>query len=188
MDTSRTHLVQWGFPLLVAVMLLGAQGASAQSLADDAADCILAPLELPLFGRTPVAMLPTPDSQAAEDASDASQEAIQSVLEQYVACTNTGDPTLVWAMFSPRWFATSFADPQQHYLPAFEQMLDGPQMVFQYPLELVDVHNIEHLPDGRVEVTATFRSGDRTWTDTLTLGLVDGQWLIDDVTLDAPAN
>lgn len=160
---------------------------SAVSIAQAAppATCDLTPLKLPLFGGTPVASLVLSATPAATP--DVDEATITATLQQYVACINTGDPTLVWAMFSPRWFSTQFADPTVHYLPEFEQMLDGPITPADPPLTLTSVDHIDLLADGRVDVTAAFTSGDRVWTDTLTLAKIDGHWMIDDVRLNTPA-
>lgn len=172
------------FRIGVAALVAGAVMAGNGVVAQEAVECELVPLELPLFGGTPVSVFATPSPVASPGAAAAISEAeVREVLEQYVACTNTGDPTLVWAMFTPRWFSKTFADPEEHYLPAFEQMLDQEGQPTGVPLELVEIVEVEP-GDGTVRVTATFRSGDQQWTDTLTLALVDGQWLIDDVELD----
>jgi hypothetical protein len=152
--------------------------------AQEAATCEMTPLELPLFGGTPVAVLATPSPQA--QAAFLPESQVDEVLQQYVACTNTGDPTLIWAVFTPRWFSQTFADPEEHYLPAFEQMLDLEGEPASVPLELVEIVEVEQTDDGRVGVTATFRSGNQEWTDKLTLIAVDGQWLIDEVELINP--
>lgn len=168
-------------------IVVGAALTGGSAFAQDAASCELQPLELPLFGGTPVAVFATPSPEASPAIVALSEAEAEDVLQQYVACTNTGDPTLVWAMFTPRWFSQTFADPEEHYLPAFEQMLDNEGQPTGVPLELVEVVLIEPR-DRSVDVTATFRSGDQEWTDTLTLVQVDGQWLIDDVTpVDPPA-
>src|SRR5699024_4109765 len=135
------------------------------------------PLTLPLFGGTPVSALT--DSATPATASDVDQTAMEQALAQIVTCVNTGDPAQVWAVFSPHWFVETFADPSVHYLPAFEQMIDGPVEVPEMPLTLDSIDEIDPRNDGRVNVTATFRSGDVTWTDTLTLVMIDGAWLID---------
>lgn len=171
--------------LLVAVLATFAAAPALTAAQEDAVTgCQMTPLALPLFGGTPVAALATPDAVASPAANGLTEEDAERVLEQYVACTNTGDPTLVWAMFSPRWFSATFADPEEHYLPAFEWNLDDPAETAEHPLQLAEMRGIEPLADGRFEVTATFRSGDQEWTDTLTLVQIDGQWLIDDVRLD----
>lgn len=166
--------------LFAGTMLVS--GAHAQ----EGATCDLVPLELPLFGGTPVAEFATPGAMPSPMAVSLPQSQAEEVLQQYVACTNTGDPTLVWAMFSPRWFSQEFADSEEHYLPAFEQMLDREGEPTGVPLELVEIVEIETLEDSRVAVTATFRSGDQEWTDKLTLVAIDGQWLIDEVELIEP--
>lgn len=176
------HGIRAGLAAILAGMMLGG-GAVAQ----EPATCELVPLELPLFGGTPIAVFATPSPVASPVSASLDESGAREVLEQYVACTNTGDPTLVWAMFTPRWFSQTFADPEEHYLPAFEQMLDRDGQPTGVPLELVEIVALEQ-DAGSVDVTATFRSGDQAWTDRLTLVQVDGQWLIDDVELiDPPA-
>lgn len=168
--------IRTGIAALVAGVMMGGSVAVAQ----DVTTCELVPLELPLFGGTPVAVFATP--AASPVAATLSEAEALAVLEQYVACTNTGDPTLVWAMFTPRWFSETFADPEEHYLPAFEQQLDLRGQPTGLPLELVEI--VEFEPgEGTARVAATFRSGEQQWTDTLTLAYVNGQWLIDDVEL-----
>lgn len=167
--------------LVAGTMLVG-----GSAFAQDTPGCELQPLELPLFGGTPVAVFATPSPQGSPAIAGLTNAEAEDVLQQYAACTNTGDPTLVWAMFTPRWFSQQFADPEQHYLPAFEQMLDSDGQPTGVPLELVEVVEIE--PHGAaIDVTATFRSGDQEWTDKLALVQIDGQWLIDDVELLDPA-
>jgi len=183
----NSRFLHRGIPIIAGVALLAMQAAVAQTPATDDQGCQLSPLELPLFGGTPAATIASTPASSLATPVDASEEDIRAALDQFVACTNTGDPALAWAMFTPRLLASVFTDPQVHYLPAFEQMLDGPMVVAEPPLELVEMGEIESLPDGRVEVTATYRSGDSTWTDTLTLVNVDGQWLIDGVRLDTSA-
>lgn len=169
-----------GIAALVAVAMM-----TGSAVAQDTVECDLVPLELPLFGGTPVAAFATPSPSASPVAEPMLEDEVEGVLEQYVACTNTGDPTLVWAMFTPRWFSQTFADPEEHYLPAFEQMLDQDGQPTGVPLELVEIVEIAPV-DGGMDVTATFRSGEQQWTDTLTLVPIDGQWLIDDVELVDP--
>lgn len=170
----------------IAAVLIAGTLLTGGVQAQDAQTCELVPLELPLFGGTPVAELATPEPAATAMTVSLPQSQAEEVLQQYVACTNTGDPTLVWAMFSPRWFSAEFADSEEHYLPAFEVMLDSSGEPTGIPLELVEIVDVEPLEDGRVDVTATFRSGDQEWTDKLTLIAIDGQWLIDEVELLDP--
>lgn len=174
-----------GFRAGLAAMVLGlALGGAAVARED--VTCELVPLELPLFGGTPVAAFATPSPGATPSAQALSEDEARDILEMYVACTNTGDPTLIWAMFTPRWFSQTFADPSEHYLPAFEQMLDRDGSPSGVPLELIEINEVEPR-DGRVAVTATFRSGEQEWTDRLFLADVDGDWLIDEVQLVDPA-
>ena len=181
------NLVRWLLPSVVAGTLMIFQVAVTPTPASGTGACELAPLELPLFPETSLPLPATPSSFTTPTADQITNEVMQGVLDQYVACINTGDPKLVWAIFSPRWFLSTFADPAQHYLPAFEQMLDNQEYDTANPIELVAIENIVPLAGGQVEITASFHSGDETWTDTLTLVLVDDQWLIDDVRLDTSA-
>lgn len=175
---KRTASIAVG--LMVGAMLVAPSGAQ------DGTGCELVPLELPLFGGTPVATFATPEASPVAVSLPESQ--VDEVLQQYVACVNTGDPTLVWAIFSPRWFSIEFADPEEHYFPAFEHMLSMEGEPPAIPLELVEVHGVERQDDGRVAVTATFRSGLETWTDRLILVAVEGQWMIDEVEPIDPAS
>lgn len=166
------------FSLLVWMAWI-APGTQAQ------ATCEMTPLTLPLFDGTPVAQLATPAASPAN--VEPTENDARDVLEIYVACTNTGDPTLVWAMFTPRWFSAEFADPEKHYLPAFEYDIATGHNDVTDPLVLVSIEEVDPQEDGRVAVTATFGSGDMEWTDQLILANVNGQWLIDDVVLISPA-
>lgn len=74
--------------------------------------CNLTPLTLPLFDATPLAVFATPS--ASPQVTTLSEADATDVLETYVACTNTDDPTLVWAMFTPRWFSSTFAGSKVH--------------------------------------------------------------------------
>lgn len=158
----------------IIAFALAVPAATAQE-----AVCTLTPLSLPLFDATPVAQLATPTGTPS--ATTLSAEEAAGVLEEYAACINTGDPTLAWAIFSPRWFGTTFADPTEHYLPAFEQELAAGVVPVTDPLSLLSVDAIAETGDGRVAVTATFVGADQQWTDTLVLVNYDGQWLIDEV-------
>ncbi len=167
---------------LVIVSSMVAMEADAQT--PQAATCELTPLTLPLFDGTPLAELATPAaSPVAITMTDA--EAAE-LLAMYVACTNTGDPTLVWAMFTPRWFSSQFGDSEEHYLPAFEYEIATGNAPVTDPLVLESVDDVEMKADGRVGVTATFSSADKQWTDQLILVNSDGQWLIDGVILISP--
>ncbi len=176
------------FRLLISALVVLMAMVSAPTLAESQSDftCELTPLTLPLLGGTPVAEFATPTaSPVTIELGDAQAT---DILTMYVACTNTGDPTLVWAMFTPRWFSTQFADSEEHYLPAFEYEIATGNAPVADPLVLETVDTIEPLPDGRVAVTATFSSADMEWTDHLILANIDGEWLIDQVVLISPPN
>lgn len=167
------------------LIALGMLFAFMSTPAVDTVECTIDPLTLPLFGGTPVAEVVVPVASPAPAAL--TEDEAEVVLQMYAACISTGEPSLVWAMFTPNWFADQFADSTEHYQPAFELHLESGQWEVAAPLTLVDVVAVEPLPDGRMAVTATFASGDDTWTDKLVLAYVDGQWLIDDVELLDPA-
>lgn len=188
MQMMNIKSVRWVVVALALTLFSLPHVASAKESAQVGQECTMVPLELPLFGGTPVAEVESPEVSGTPPTERVSERAIEDALELYVACTNTGDPTLIWAMFSPRWFSATFADPEQHYLPAFELMLDNDQGTSDQLLHLVEIEEITQRPDGKVDVRATFRSADEEWTDTLALVLVDGQWLIDDVRLDTPTS
>lgn len=162
---------------IVFLMTTAWSGAMAQSQPT----CELTPLSLPLFDGTPVVELAIPSATPSPELLDVT--GATEVLQMYTACTNTGDPTLVWAMFTPRWFSTQFSDSEVHYLPAFEYEIANGHNEVTNPLILESVDELEMLDDGRVAVTATFSSGDLQWTDQLILANIDGQWLIDEVVL-----
>ncbi len=167
---------------LVVSFLLGLMWLVPSTSAQ--ATCELTPLTLPLFDGTPVSELATPAATPVSVSLD--EEEAREVLEMYVACTNTGDPTLVWAMFTPRWFSAEFADSEEHYLPAFEYEIATGNNEVVNPLVLESIDEIEPQEDGRIAVTATFSSGSSSWTDQLIIANIDGQWLIDDVVLVSP--
>lgn len=153
---------------------------------DDTVSCSLTPITLPLFAATPPADLTTP--VAATPASDAvrqptAEEAsdIQSGVATLVACINTGNPRLVYAIFSEHYLATQYADTALAYLPAFEQQLDGPTVPVEPPFVLVGVTRIQVLADDRAQVTVTISQMQESWTSTLTLVRINGAWLIDGV-------
>jgi hypothetical protein len=166
--------------MLGGAMTLGVAGMPAVAQ-EETVECTLPPLTLPLFGGTPVAVFASPEASPDAATPDASEEEITAALEQIVACVNSGDPALAYAVFSPGWFAREFSDPESHYLPAFERMLDTGGLPTAEPLVLVQVDGITGHPDGRVEVVATFTSGGSTWNDRLILIESDGVWLIDEV-------
>lgn len=145
------------------------------------AECPFQPLTTPLFDGTPVAQLATPI--ASSSAATLTEDEASEVIEGIVACANTGDPHLVWAMYSPGWFARTFADSETHYLPALEQHIEEQMFMTGAPLVLEGVDSVEPTQDGRMRVTFTLTSANQRWTDTLVLIPIDGLWYIDDVEL-----
>jgi len=176
--------------ILAGVLLAGiasVPGVAVSAQADRAA-CQLPPPTLPPFGGTPVAAnAATPTAPQAPPEAITERE-ITAALEQIVACVNTGDPALVFAVFTPQWIARQFVDPETHYLPAFARMLDVTEPVPAEPLALTAVEGITERPDGRVEVVATFASGAEPWRDTLVLVEIDDSWLIDGVETEGAAS
>ncbi|MGI8485949.1 MAG: hypothetical protein ACR2OU_17020 [Thermomicrobiales bacterium] len=151
--------------------------------------CSLTPLSLPLFNATPpneiVGALASPMASPAVLATrPASTEEIPSVevgLSTIEACINTGNPLLVYAVFSTRYLASQYADPLLAYLPAFEQQLGGVTIPIAPPFSFDPVVDMGVLADGRVQLTLNVRRGTEAWTDTLVLVNQEGTWLIDDV-------
>ncbi len=151
--------------------------------------CALTPLSLPLFNATPpnevVGALASPMASPAVLATrPASTEEITSVevgLSTIEACINTGNPLLVYAVFSTRYLASQYADPLLAYLPAFEQQLGGVTIPVDPPFSFDPVVDMGVLTDGRVQLTLTVRRGAEAWTDMLVLVNQDGTWLIDEV-------
>jgi len=151
--------------------------------------CALKPLTLPLFDATPpneeqgVSASPeaSPASLASRPASPQDAAAVEDGLGIIKACINTGNPLLVYAVFSTRYLAARYADPHLAYLPAFEEQLDGPTIPVDPPFSFDPVEDVRMLADGRVQVTLTVHRGAESWTDTLVLVKQEGAWLIDDV-------
>jgi hypothetical protein len=158
----------------------GAQGTRSES----ANACTLEPLGVPLFGGTPAAIIAaTPALPAAAVAADPAT--IQEAASVIVACINTGDPSLEYAVFTPRYLGAQFVDGAGHYQPEFELRLDSPARPVSPAFTLEAVEGIEIEADGRVRVTLVLRSAQATLRDTFLLASIDGQWLIDEVlTLD----
>ena len=170
---------------LTLVLIFSISSLWIGSPAQAQTSCELTPLPLPLFDATPIEALATPVATPATEVL--TEDEATEILEMYAASTNTGEPTLVWAMFTPRWFSSEFADSEEHYLPAFEYEIANDEADVANPLILESVDEIELLDDGRVAVTATFSSADIEWTDQLILVNVGDQWLIDEVVLVSPS-
>jgi hypothetical protein len=149
--------------------------------------CPLPPLVLPLFAATPAAEIAaTPvDGSASPVLDQAGAEAAMAVI---VGCSNSDDPAISYSIFTPPYLASLYADPTQTYQPAFELQIANGATGQEGTFELVSVESVTSLPDGRTEVVATISAASAIYyTDTFVLVLVDGNWLIDDVTNFDPA-
>jgi len=147
------------------------------------ATCRLSPLTLPLFGGTPVA-IGTPVATALSVGTPASEDeiaAIEDATATIVACINTGDPKLVYAVFTEHYLAETYGNPETAYLPAFEQSLDGVAIPVTPAFVLDEVADVTALADGRIAATITLSQDGASVTDTLVFAEVDGVWLIDEV-------
>jgi hypothetical protein len=145
-------------------------------------DCALEPLAVPLWGGTPaaeVAATPVASPSAADAGIDEAE--IEAAVEVIVACMNTGEPQLMFAIYTDRFLASRYADPTTTYLPEFEQRLaeNVPEPANQFVLQ--GVSEITPLDDGRVSVKVALVSGATTFDDTLVLANQDGTWLIDEI-------
>lgn len=162
---------------LLAASLTSTSFAVAQ--ADDA--CPLPSLTLPLFAAaTPADVAATPVAQA--DAPVLDEAAASEAMEVLVSCSNSGDPAVAYSIFTERYLASLFDDPDVTYLPAFEQQIELGAVQPDRSLKLDEVDSVAMLPDGRVEVVATTSTNGTRYTDTFVLAWVNGDWLIDDVT------
>lgn len=176
---------------LIAVLVTGLgvmnAGPDVSGKAQDirgttAGECGLPPVDVPLFGGTPAAIIAaTPSGDVQSGATDVDQAAIHSAVANIIACVNTGDPSFQFAIFTPRYLAAQFVEPAGHYQPEFEWLLDTPAQPATSRFELVSIENVEGQPDGRVHVTLVLHAEQETFRDTLALANVDGHWLIDEV-------
>lgn len=167
--------------VIVVVALAAVVGVTASSAAQPAAECPFAPLTLPLFAASPAAdVAATP--VAVTEAPVLDEAAATSAMEVIVSCSNSGDPAIAYSIFTDRYLASLFANPDETYLPAFEQQIDQGAVQPDRSLVLAEIVSVTSLPDGRVEVVATTTTNGTSYTDTFVLAWVDGSWLIDDVT------
>ncbi len=174
---------------LAIAITIGTGIVSGPTLAQDdgsSAVCPLAPLTVPLWDGTPAAVIAaTPVSAASGDIDEAE---IEAAVVDLVACMNTGEPQLMFAIYTSRFIASQYADPSETYLPEFEQRLaeNAPEPADQF--ELAGVSEISPLDDGRVSVKVGLANGGTVFEDTLILANQDGVWLIDDIaSLNPPA-
>ncbi|HYI24335.1 MAG TPA: hypothetical protein VD767_02905 [Thermomicrobiales bacterium] len=165
---------------------LSVSAALAQGT-DQAALCSLEPVSVPLWGGTPAAEVAATPASPAEPA-EVDEAEIEGAIVDIVACINTGEPQLMFAIYTDRFLAEQYADPAATYLPEFERRLaeNAPEPAGQFSLEAVN--GIEPLEDGRVRVTVSMSNGGTAFNDTLVLANQDGTWLIDGIeSLDPPA-
>jgi hypothetical protein len=176
------------FAIAASVALTLAAGtATAQETATDV-DCTLARLAVPLWDGTPAAEIAASPVATPTAANAQIDEAdIVTAVAVIVACMNTGEPQLMFAIYTDRFLAAQYADPTTTYLPEFEQRLaeNAPEPANQFVLR--EVSEITPLDDGRVSVKVTLSSGATTFDDTLVLANQEGVWLIDDIASLDPA-
>jgi hypothetical protein len=178
----------WVIVATMAMLMLALPHAvAAQS--SSAADCELDPVTLPLFDATPAAEIPgaiaTPASPDAtgQPASPEDTEIYRTALDALVACTNTGEPEYAYAIFTERYLASLFVDPDRFYQPAFERMIAQGDLDIgdSEPLTVENIDHVMVLADGRLSGRVVTTSAGISWTDILILQQVGDDWLIDDV-------
>lgn len=161
--------------MIVALMLPGAVSASQTGN-----ECGLAPLALPLFQATPVAIIAATPAVVADN-PPVDDAAVEVAMQVIVACANNVDPAVAYAIFTNRYLASQFLDPAVTYLPAFEYMLATGAETAEGTLVLDSVVSWQVLPDGRLQVEARMGNDSASFTDTFILAHNDGAWLIDEV-------
>ncbi len=162
-----------------AAMTIALPGFGAQM---DVDVCPLEPLTLPLFDATPAAIVaasPVATPDAANPVAVVDEAEIDAAVEDIVACINTGDAALQYAIFTERYLAEQFADPTVAYQPRFELDLSMGPGAGEASFELIDLTGMAPLEGGRVSVTVELAAGNAMYRDTLILANIDGVWLID---------
>jgi len=183
---NRSLHPSWRIIGLSLGLALGILSGPAMVAGQDAAECPLPPLTLPLFAATPAAeVAATPVDASAAPALDAA--GAEMAMTVIVSCANSGETAVAYSIFTERYLASLFADPTQTYQPAFELEIASGVTQPEGTLELVSIDSVTTLPDGRTEVVAIIDSASATYTDTFVLVSLDGNWLIDDVTNFDPA-
>lgn len=153
-----------------------------------AGDCALPPVEIPLFGGTPAAIIAaTPSVDATANPPAVNESLIRDAVSGIVSCVNTGDPSFQYAIFTPRYLAMQFVDGAGHYQPAFEALLDTPAQPASVQFELLSVDDIALQADGRVAATLVLRTDEEDYRDTILLADTSGHWLIDEIVALEPA-
>lgn len=189
MDKRFDPRLAWCALAVSAALLLIPVTASSQEQVTGSPACVLKPVTLPLFRATPAAIIAaTPAVIAAGDDRPAPDTTtIEPAIEAIVACINSLDPTLRYAIFTDHYLALNLSDSDGTYQPAFEQQLDAgvDSDVPQFAIEATE--QVTPLDDGRVSVMVTLSANGVLYQDRLVLADVGGTWLIDDVELIDPA-
>jgi hypothetical protein len=175
---------------LILGVLVGASPAVAQ---DESAICPLPPVTLPLLDATPASEIPganatpaAPDDPARA-ATDEEVAEFTAAVEVIVSCVNTGNASLVNAIFTERYLASQFADPTVLYQPDFERLIEQsttPALPAE-PLVIDNIDNVQVREDGRMSGRVVLSSGGQSWRDTLVMAQVGQHWLIDEVILES---
>lgn len=171
-------------------LLLVPLRASPQEQVPGSPACVLPPVTLPLFDATPAAIIAaTPASSVTPGTGSAPLDpaTIEPAIEAIVACINTNDPALRYAVFTDRYLAQQLADPTTTYQPAFELQLDTATNASAPQFTIESIEEITPLDDGRVSVVVILMAGGTSYKDRLVLADVEGHWLIDDLELIDPA-
>ena len=173
-------------------LLLGCLLSTSVVAAQSDAVCVLTPVELPLFDATPASEIPgalgtpaSPDDPARE-ATDEEVAAFTDAVDVFLTCINTGEARFANAIFTERYLAAKFADPNILYQPDFEQMIADniAGLPDAEPLVVDEITDVQVRDDGRISARVTLSSAGTSWSDTLVLKQVDEHWLIDDVILE----
>lgn len=190
--TSHRAIGGVGIVALTCVFAMGAGLGVTQAQTPEADEtCRLQPLELPLFGATPVpdVLEATPDPAiSGSGAVSMTIDEINDAVAHLFACVNEGDPSLAFAIFTEEYLASQFSDPEEHYLPAFEQYLDQAGEEALPQMTLVSTSEEEIAQDGRIAVLVTYEIAGQEMQDFLLLAYEDEEWLIDDVLEDPYAD
>ncbi len=178
-------------PLILAcavLVLLPTDAAPHQQVSGTPA-CLLPQVTLPLFDATPAAVIAStpvlpadgPENMVLPDAAT-----IERAVGMIVACINTGDPALQYAVFTDRYLAEQLADPSVTYQPAFEQEIATGADTATSNILVDSIDELTPFEDGRVSVVVSLSANDATYEDRLVLVNVEGNWLIDEVELIDP--
>lgn len=187
-DHASPNRAGLGPALTLALLLTALAAAGRTPVASAQGGCGLPPVTLPLFQGTPAAVIATPaaptDGLTGRPLIDDEQAEAEHAMRVIVTCINTGAPSSVYAVFTPRYLAALFTGPKPAYQPAFERMIaEGSSNLSQTlpPFVLKGVKDGEMLEDGRIIVTIDLAGRSTTYHDTLVLVKSDDHWLIDDV-------